>query len=79
MNAAVHLAKTHDAKIIMLNVVETLASINQFEGFPSFTLIRSADILSALLAAMEHTKEIRPELIQVGGNVVESIISTSTN
>ncbi len=79
LNAAVNLAKLHDAKIIILNVVETLASINQMNGFPSFNVRKSADILSALLAAMEHTNEIRPELIQVDGNVVESILSTSTN
>ena len=77
LDTAVALAKKNDAEIELLNVIENQYNIID-DGFSSTGyLTNSADILTALAGAIQHSHEVRPKLLQQEGNVSDTIIKTS--
>ena len=77
LDTAVALAKKNDAEIELLNVIENQYNIID-DGFSSTGyLTNSADILTALAGAIQHSQEIKPKLLQQEGNVSDTIIKTS--
>lgn len=76
LDTAVHFAKQHEASLQLLNVVENSFDL-QDELSVTGNASSSSDVLTALAAAIEHTNEIRPEIIQVEAGVTGAIIRHS--
>jgi len=76
LDTAVHMARLHDASLLLLNVIET-----GFDFFYEDTLVsdssKSSDVLTALAAAIDHTNEVKPVILQQEGNVAETIVRQS--
>ena len=78
LDAAVVIAKKHNASIQLLHVEEN--SFNDLEdiSFNSYSSINNTiDIISALIGALQHTHGIKPLLLQKEGNVSDNIIGAS--
>jgi nucleotide-binding universal stress UspA family protein len=74
LDTAVSIAKKHRATIQLLNVVENNFDCLQDDFSFSSSLINSADVLNALAGAVQHANDIKPEIIQLEGNVADSIL-----
>ena len=74
LDTAVSIAKRHGASIYLLNIVENNLDGLQDEPMFSGGISNTIDVLNALAGAIEHANDITPEVIQVEGNVTESII-----
>lgn len=77
LHTAICLAKKHDAVLQILNVVEIIPGTSNENLHHLFSQHKNEDVLNALIGSIFHTHEIKPQLIQKKGHVVESIISTS--
>jgi nucleotide-binding universal stress UspA family protein len=77
LDTGIALAKKHKAELQLLHVIDPLADA-ALKGNPRISPTRTdSNVLSALLGTVEYTHKIRPQLIQVTGSVVESIITTA--
>lgn len=77
LDTAVAIAKKHKAGIELLNVVESNFDVLHDEFNFSTSLANSADVLNALAGAIQHSNDIKPEVIQLEGNVADTIIKYS--
>lgn len=78
LDTAAAIARKHNATLQLLNVIEP--------GFESFanennghlsTLTNSADVLTALSATIQQHNELKSKIIQLEGNVTDTIIKHS--
>jgi nucleotide-binding universal stress UspA family protein len=78
LDAAVVIAKKHNASIQLLHVEEN--NFNDLEdiSFTGYSSVNNAiDIINALTGAIQHTHGIKPLLLQKEGNVSDNIIRAS--
>jgi nucleotide-binding universal stress UspA family protein len=78
LDAAVVIAKKHNASIQVLHVEEN--NFNDLEdiSFTGYSSVNNAiDIINALTGAIQHTHGIKPLLLQKEGNVSDNIIRAS--
>jgi nucleotide-binding universal stress UspA family protein len=76
LDTAVALAQKHGATLQLLNVNETgFDPASDDVSFPSQA--GANDVLNALAGAIQHSSELKPEVIQQEGNVTEAIIRHS--
>jgi nucleotide-binding universal stress UspA family protein len=78
LDAAVVIAKKHNASIQLLHVEEN--NFNDLEdiSFTGYSSVNNAiDIINALTGAIQHTHGIQPVLLQKEGNVSDNIIRAS--
>jgi len=76
LETAVAIAKKHKAGIQLLNVIENHLDFHDDFALSS-SIINSTDVLNALAGAIQHTNDIKPEIIQLEGNVADIIIKHS--
>jgi nucleotide-binding universal stress UspA family protein len=79
LDTAVALATRHGAALTLLHIVEPgFQSFSEDNSFPSMgAASHVSDILNALAGAILHTSDIRPQVLQEEGNVIEQIMRTS--
>jgi nucleotide-binding universal stress UspA family protein len=77
LETAVALARKHEASLYLLNVIENNFDLLQDEVLYSSSLVNSADVLSALAGAIQHANDIKPEVVQIEGNVTDTIVKFS--
>lgn len=73
VDTAVFLARKHEASLVLLNVIEPVYGFHD-ELMLSSSSKNSSDVLTALAAAIEHTSEVKLEVVQQEGCVTETII-----
>jgi nucleotide-binding universal stress UspA family protein len=74
---AASVAKEHGASLLILNVIEPSFTMDVNGSFIFPSPNANMNVLSALAATIEHSNFLEPQVIQVNGHVVESIISTA--
>lgn len=78
LEAAVNIAKKHEASIQVLNVEENNLNTLEDINTPYFTNpANSTDVLNALVGAIQHKHGIKPVILNEEGNVADRIIKTS--
>jgi nucleotide-binding universal stress UspA family protein len=78
LDAAVNIAKKHKARLHVLYIDEN--NFQPTEDLSAIYLsnkINAADIINALVGAIQHTHQLKPIVSMEEGNVVETIIKTS--
>lgn len=73
IDTAVAIARRHDASLVLLNVIEKGFDLLH-EDVPVNDPLKSADVLNALVSAIDHTTEVKPTLVQQDGHVRETIV-----
>lgn len=76
LDTAVCIAKKLKASLHVLHVDENNFQIMENMGTSSFSN-NAADVISALMGAIQHAHDIRPSVVMEEGNVAEIIIKTS--
>ncbi len=78
LDTAVTIAKKHDASLLLLNIIEPdFAGLTDEYDSYSCHLSNSSDVLTALAGSIQHASWLKPKIIQVEGNVAETIIKSS--
>src|SRR5215208_7208620 len=79
LDTAVSIAVKQNATLLLLNVLETVhGSFPDEPGYSTFNnLFNTSDVLTALISAIQHSHNIKPEIFQEKGNVTDTIIKTS--
>jgi len=78
LDAAVNIAKQHNASLSVLYVDENNFQTLEDVGTPYFSnTMNAADVITALVGAIQHTHSIQPFVFIEEGNVAETIIKTS--
>jgi nucleotide-binding universal stress UspA family protein len=77
LDTAVVIAKKHKADLYVLNIEESNFGYDDSNSifFPNSS--NSADVLTALIGAIQHTHGVKPKLLQEEGNVSDIIIKVS--
>lgn len=74
LDTAVSIAKTNRASIYLLNVIEASFDLLHDEQLFSSGLSHTSDVLNALAGAIQHTNDLLPEVVQIEGNVSDTIV-----
>lgn len=78
LDTAVNIAKKHKATLHVLHVDENNFQTMEDVGTPYFSnSVNTADVITALVGAIQHTHNIKPVVSIQEGNVAEAIIKTS--
>jgi len=78
LEAAVNIAKKNNASLYVLYVDENNFQTVQDIGTPYFSnTMNAADVINALVGAIQHQHVIKPVVLMEEGNVAETIIKTS--
>lgn len=78
LDTAVTIAKKHKAALQVLHVEETNLQTIDEVGTHYFTnLVNVADVITALVGAIQHTHGISPLVFMEEGNVAETVIKTA--
>lgn len=78
LDTAVNIAKKHKATLHVLHVDENNFQTMEDVGTPYFSnSVNTADVITALVGAIQYTHNIKPVVSIQEGNVAEAIIKTS--
>lgn len=78
LDTAVTIAREHDASLLLLNIIEPdFAGLTDEYDFYRCHLSNSSDVLTALAGSIQYASRLKPKIIQVEGNVAETIIKRS--
>jgi nucleotide-binding universal stress UspA family protein len=75
LHFAASVAREHGASLQILNVIEPSFTPDVNGGFRFTSSTSSMNVLSAFAATVEHSNYPQPQVTQVNGHVVESVIS----
>lgn len=77
LDTAVSIAKKHQAVLQIVHVDETNFHVMDDMSSSYLSNINNADVINALVGAIQHKHDIKPLIIMEEGNVADSIIKTS--
>jgi nucleotide-binding universal stress UspA family protein len=78
LEAAVSIAKKHKADLQILHVDESILQTIEDVSTPYFSnSINAADVINALVGAIQHAHGIKPDVFMEEGGVTEAVIKTS--
>lgn len=77
LDTAVALAKKHDATILLLNVIEPVLHAGEETNSHIEELSNSVDVLTVLEGKIQQAGNIKTKIIQLEGNVTDTIIKNS--
>jgi nucleotide-binding universal stress UspA family protein len=77
LDTAVALAKKHNATIMLLNVIEPVLYASDETNLHVDELSNSVDVLTVLAATVQQAGNIKTKIIQLEGNVTDTIIKNS--